>query len=125
VSPGREKLMAAVAKGAGNMRAKLSRGQSMSRTGGARSGQEQRRTQSIRWDRRAYGYGPVPRFRLDFSDDGSSIDIEADDFDDDGEWISLYNYAPADADPLDPETTKDVIASFQRSSLVGPPRPIQ
>lgn len=67
----------------------------------------------------------MPKFRLEFADDGSSVDVEADDFDDDGEQISLYNYVPPGADPLDPYTTKDVIASFERSSLVGPPRPIQ
>jgi hypothetical protein len=73
----------------------------------------------------AYGYGPMPRFQLEFADDGSILEVEADDFDDDGEWISLYSYMPPGADPVDPETTKEVIASFERSSLVGPPRPIQ
>ncbi len=67
----------------------------------------------------------MPRFRLEFLDDGSVLDVAADDFDDDGEWISLYNYVPPGADPPDPDTTKDVIASFERSSLSGPPRPIQ
>lgn len=66
----------------------------------------------------------MPRFRLEFADDGSFLDVDADDFDDDGEWISLYNYEPRGADPLDPATTKDVIASFERSSLIGPPRPV-
>lgn len=67
----------------------------------------------------------MTRFRLEFADDGSFVDVEADDFDDDGESISLYNFFPPGADPVDPETTKDVIASFERSSLVGPPRAIQ
>lgn len=67
----------------------------------------------------------MPRFRLEFIDDGSFLDVEADDFDDDGEWISLYNYVPPGADPLDPGTTKDVLASFGRTSLAGPPQPIQ
>ncbi len=67
----------------------------------------------------------MPHFRLEFADDGSFLDVEADDFDDDGEWISLYSYVPPGGDPLDPDTTKDVIASFERSSLVGPPHPIQ
>ena len=67
----------------------------------------------------------MPHFRLEFVDDGSLVDVEADDFDDDGEWISLYNYMPPGADPLDADTTKEVIASFERSSLAGPPRSIQ
>lgn len=66
----------------------------------------------------------VPRFRLEFVDDGSSVEVEADDFDDDGEEISLYRYVPYGADPLDPNTTKEVLASFARTSLAGPPHPI-
>jgi len=64
----------------------------------------------------------VTRFRIEFVDDGSEIDLEADDFDDDGEWISIYQYLPRGADPMAPATTKDVVASFDRRSLVGPPR---
>jgi hypothetical protein len=70
------------------------------------------------------GSGPVPRFRLEFVDDGSVIDVDADDFDDDGEWISLYRYVPEGADPMAPGTGKDVVASFERTSLAGPPRPV-
>ena len=66
----------------------------------------------------------VPRFRLQFVDDGSEIDVEADDFDDDGQEISLYRYQPYGADPMDPNTRKEVIATFDRTSLVGPPQPI-
>jgi hypothetical protein len=66
----------------------------------------------------------VPRFRLEFIDDGSEIDLEADDFDDDGEWISLYLYVPEGADPLARGTTKEVVAAFARASLAGPPRPV-
>jgi hypothetical protein len=66
----------------------------------------------------------VPRFRLEFTDDGSEIDLEADDFDDDGEWISLYRYLPEGAHPMAPGTTKEVVAAFQRLSLAGPPRPV-
>ena len=66
----------------------------------------------------------MPRFRLEFVDDGSVIDVDADDFDDDGEWISLYRYVPEGADPMAPSTSKDVVASFERTSLIGPPRPI-
>jgi hypothetical protein len=68
--------------------------------------------------------GLVPRFCLEFLDDGSEIDVDADDCDDDGEWISLYRYLPAGADPMASGTTKDVIAAFARASLVGPPRPV-
>ena len=68
--------------------------------------------------------GLVPRFRLEFVDDGSEVDVDADDFDDDGEWISLYQFLPDGADPMAPGTTKDVVASFDRRSLVGPPRRI-
>ncbi|HET6794018.1 MAG TPA: hypothetical protein VFH45_06230 [Acidimicrobiales bacterium] len=63
-------------------------------------------------------------FRLEFVDDGSHIDVEADDFDDDGETISLYRYMPYGADPLAPGTTKEIIASFERPSLAGPPQPV-
>ncbi len=63
------------------------------------------------------------RFRLEFADDGSVIDVEADDFDDDGRVISLYRYMPPGADPLAPTTSKEVIASFERDSLTGPPLP--
>ncbi|HXX91325.1 MAG TPA: hypothetical protein VEI83_13990 [Acidimicrobiales bacterium] len=66
----------------------------------------------------------MPRFRLEFLDDGSTIDLEADDFDDDGEWISLYRYVPEGADPMAPGTSKDVVAAFERTSLAGPPRPV-
>jgi len=66
----------------------------------------------------------VTRFRLEFVDDGSVIDVDADDFDDDGEWIALYNYVPPGGDPLSPGTSKEVLASFERASLAGPPRPI-
>lgn len=66
----------------------------------------------------------MPRFRLEFVDDGSEVDVDADDFDDDGEWISLYRYVPPGADPMAPGTVKDVVASFERTSLAGPPRPI-
>jgi hypothetical protein len=41
----------------------------------------------------AYGLRPMAHLRLEFGDNGSFLDIEADDIDDDGEWISLYNYA--------------------------------
>ena len=64
------------------------------------------------------------RFRLEFADDGSEIDLDADDFDDDGDRISLYRYRPEGADPMAPGTTKEVIAAFDRASLVGPPRPV-
>lgn len=67
----------------------------------------------------------MPRFRLEFADDGSVIEVEADDFDDDGERIALYRYVPAGADPLAPDTTKDVIADFDRTSLAGPPQAVQ
>ena len=70
------------------------------------------------------GCTAVPRFRLEFNDNGSEIDLEADDFDDDGEWVSLYRYRPEGADPTAPETTKEVVAAFERASLVGPPRPV-
>ena len=66
----------------------------------------------------------MPSFRIEFVDDGSEIDLEADDFDDNGEWISLYRYLPDGADPMAPGTTKDVVASFDRRSLAGPPRPV-
>ena len=66
----------------------------------------------------------VPRFRLEFVDDGSVLDVEADDFDDDGNEISLYRYQPYGADPMDPDTRKEIIARFERTSLVGPPQPI-
>lgn len=66
----------------------------------------------------------MPRFRLEFADDGSTIVVEADDFDDDGEEISLYNYVPYGADPLDPATQKEVVAAFSRESLLGPPQPV-
>lgn len=66
----------------------------------------------------------MPRFRLEFVDDGSEIDLEADDFDDDGEWITLYRYQPEGADPLAPDSTKEVLAAFERASLAGPPRAI-
>ncbi len=66
----------------------------------------------------------MPRFRLEFVDDGSTVDVEADDFDDDGQWVSLYNYLPPAADPAHPDTTKEVVASFERTSLAGPPRPV-
>lgn len=62
------------------------------------------------------------RFRLDFVDDGTSLDIEADDFDDDGQQVTLYRYLESASDPLD--TAKEVIASFDRSSLAGSPRPV-
>jgi hypothetical protein len=64
----------------------------------------------------------MPRFRLDFLDDETSLDVEADDFDDDGQQVTLYRYPESGSDPLD--TEKEVIASFDRSSLVGPPRPV-
>lgn len=66
----------------------------------------------------------MPRFRLEFVDDGSEIDLEADDFDDDGAWINLYRYVPEGADPMAPGTTKEVVAAFERASLVGPPRSV-
>jgi hypothetical protein len=66
----------------------------------------------------------VPVFRLEFVDDGTSIDVEADDFDDDGKEISLYRYVPYGADPLEPTTSKEVLASFDRTSLAGPPRAV-
>jgi hypothetical protein len=62
------------------------------------------------------------RFRLDFVDDGTSLYVDADDFDDDGEQISLYRYLPSPSDPLD--TEKEVVASFDRNSLAGPPQPV-
>ena len=66
----------------------------------------------------------VPRFRLEFSDDGSELVVEADDFDDDGLEITLYRYEPYGGDPLDPGTRKEVVASFDRDSLAGPPFPV-
>ena len=66
--------------------------------------------------------GAMTRFRLEFADDGSTIDVHADDFDDDGEQVTLYRYTDADADPL--ATGKEIIASFDRSSLLGPPRSV-
>lgn len=66
----------------------------------------------------------MPRFRLEFSDDGSELVVEADDFDDDGREITLYRYEPYGADPLDPGTKKEVVASFDRDSLTGPPFPV-
>jgi hypothetical protein len=63
------------------------------------------------------------RFRLEFVDDGSVIDVEADDFDDDGRVISLYRYMPPGGDPMAPTTSKEVVASFNRESLAGPPLP--
>lgn len=66
----------------------------------------------------------VASFRLEFVDDGSTLLVEADDFDDDGDEISLYFYNPRGADPLDPMTTKEVIASFARTSLAGPPQAV-
>jgi len=66
----------------------------------------------------------VPRFRLEFADDRSVLEVDADDFDDNGLEISLYRYVPYGADPMDPGTRKDVIATFDRTSLVGPPQPI-
>jgi hypothetical protein len=66
----------------------------------------------------------MPRFRLEFVDDGSEIDVEADDFDDDGAQILLYRYLPEGADPMAAGTTKDVVAAFERASLAGPPRPV-
>jgi hypothetical protein len=70
----------------------------------------------------SYSVG-VPRFRLEFTDDGSHVDVEADDYDDDGEKVSLYRYLPFGADPMDPGTIKEVVAAFDRSSLAGPPHP--
>ena len=67
----------------------------------------------------------VPRFRLEFVDDGSIIEVDADDFDDDGAEVSLYRYVPSGADPLAATTRKEVIASFERTSLVGPPQRVQ
>jgi len=66
----------------------------------------------------------VPRFRLEFSDDGSELVVDADDFDDDGKEITLYRYLPYGADPLDPTTRKEVVAAFDRDSLAGPPYPV-
>lgn len=66
----------------------------------------------------------MPRFRLEFVDDGSEIDLEADDFDDDGEWVTIYRYRPEGADPMAPGSTKEVLAAFERASLAGPPRPV-
>jgi hypothetical protein len=66
----------------------------------------------------------VPRFRLRFSDDGSELDVDADDFDDDGREITLYRYEPYGGDPLDPATRKEIVASFDRDSLAGPPFPV-
>ncbi len=62
------------------------------------------------------------RFRLHFADDDSTLFIEADDFDDDGEQISLYVYVPFGGDPLAEGTRKEVIAAFDRESLTGPPQ---
>ena len=76
--------------------------------------------------------GPPPKYRgcracvrLEFADDGSSIEIDADDFDDDGVEVSLYCYVPPAPDPLATTTSKEVIASFERTSLVGPPQQVQ
>ncbi|HET6811511.1 MAG TPA: hypothetical protein VFH50_10930 [Acidimicrobiales bacterium] len=66
----------------------------------------------------------MPRFRLRFSDDGSEVDVDADDFDDDGREITLYRYEPYGGDPLDPGTRKEIVASFDRESLSGPPFPV-
>jgi hypothetical protein len=66
----------------------------------------------------------VTRFRLEFADDGSSIELDADDFDDDGVDVSLYCYVPPGADPLAATTRKEVVASFARTSLVGPPQQV-
>ncbi|HZT66821.1 MAG TPA: hypothetical protein VFA11_13620 [Acidimicrobiales bacterium] len=67
----------------------------------------------------------MPRFRLEFVDDGSHVDVDADDYDDNGDTVSLYRYVPEGADPLDPATTKEIIASFERTSLAGPPQAVQ
>ena len=45
--------------------------------------------------------------------------------DDDGVEVSLYCYVPPGADPLAATTQKEVIASFERTSLVGPPQQVQ
>jgi len=67
----------------------------------------------------------VAKFRLDFVDDGSTLIVEADDFDDDGDEISLYVYVPPGGDPVDPSTRKEVVAAFSRSSLAGPPQAVE
>ncbi len=61
----------------------------------------------------------MPRFRLDYSEDRTSLCLEADDFDDDGDQITLFRYLETDL-----ETAKEVVASFSRRSLTGPPRSI-
>lgn len=66
----------------------------------------------------------MPLFRLRFLDDGSTVELEADDFDDDGHWVSLYRYLPTGADPMATTTRKDVLATFARGSLAGPPQPV-
>ena len=50
--------------------------------------------------------------------------FEADDFDDDGETITLFVYSPPGGDPLDPDTTKFAVAHFKRDEIVGPPLPM-
>ena len=66
----------------------------------------------------------MARFRLEFLDDGSTVEVEADDFDDDGSEIMLYRYLPQGADPIAPTTRKEAVAAFARESLVGPPQRI-
>lgn len=51
--------------------------------------------------------------------------FEADDFDDDGDIITLFAYSPPGGDPLDPDTTKFAVAQFRRDEIVGPPLPMQ
>jgi hypothetical protein len=60
----------------------------------------------------------MPRFRLDYRGDRTSLCVEADDFDDDGEQVTLFRYLQTDLDPA-----KEVVASFSRS-LTGPPQSI-
>jgi len=64
----------------------------------------------------------VARFRLEFLDDGSTQEVEADDFDDDGSEIMLYRCLPHGGDPIAATTRKEAIAAFAHKSLVGPPQ---
>ena len=61
-------------------------------------------------------------FRIEFVG-GTTQDVEADDFDDDGTTITMVRYTPPGGDPIDPETTKQPVATFPRAELMGPPLP--
>lgn len=61
-------------------------------------------------------------FRVEFASDGREERFQADDFDDDGETITLFRFDPPGADPLAPGTSKVELASFHRGQLAGPPQ---